>query len=223
MDLTSTLLPNWLLWTGAVVFALLLYVAWRRAPWAHLTQYKHRRLNVWLGASVIMFVLWNIAAGTRPGLNLHLLGATAMTLMFGPELAFLGLTLVMLIATLTGHGNLASLPVNALLSGALPVALAFAIYRLVDTRLPNHFFIYVFVNAFASAGIVTATTGIIIISLLSALAIYPSAYLFSEYLPYFILLSWSEALLTGMVITLLVVYRPEWVATFDDKRYLQGK
>jgi uncharacterized membrane protein len=24
-------------------------------------------------------------------------------------------------------------------------------------------------------------------------------------------------------VTLMVVYRPEWVATFDDKRYIEGK
>jgi len=26
-----------------------------------------------------------------------------------------------------------------------------------------------------------------------------------------------------MILTLLVVYRPEWVATFDDRRYLTGR
>jgi uncharacterized membrane protein len=31
------------------------------------------------------------------------------------------------------------------------------------------------------------------------------------------------ATLTGMLITLLVVYRPSWVATFDDRRYLRDK
>lgn len=223
MDLTSDLLPRWLLWLGAIIFGLLLYGAVRRAPWARLTKDNPSQLHVWLGAVVVLFVLWNIAAGTRPGLNLHLLGATAMTLMFGPELAFLALTLAMLAAIVTGHGNIASLPVNAVLSGALPVTLAFAIYRLVDARLPNHFFVYVFVNAFAAAGLVTATTGFLIASLLSALGTYPSSYLFSEYFPYFVLLSWSEALLTGMTITLMVVYRPAWVETFDDTRYLQGK
>ena len=28
---------------------------------------------------------------------------------------------------------------------------------------------------------------------------------------------------SGMVMTLLVVYRPRWVATFDDARYLRNK
>lgn len=29
--------------------------------------------------------------------------------------------------------------------------------------------------------------------------------------------------LTGMVLTLAVVYRPSWVATFDDARYIKGR
>ena len=52
---------------------------------------------------------------------------------------------------------------------------------------------------------------------------YSFEYLLDEYLPYFILLGFSEAWLSGMVITLFVIYRPEWVMTFDDSRYLTGK
>jgi uncharacterized membrane protein len=33
-------------------------------------------------------------------------------------------------------------------------------------------------------------------------------------------MAWSEAVTTGMAITLMVVYRPQWVSTFDDKAYL---
>jgi uncharacterized membrane protein len=52
---------------------------------------------------------------------------------------------------------------------------------------------------------------------------YPVAYLLDEYLPYFLLLGFSEGWLSGMVITLFVVYRPQWVASFEDARYLGRK
>ena len=52
---------------------------------------------------------------------------------------------------------------------------------------------------------------------------YEWEYLSGEYLPYFLLLAFSEAWLSGMVMTLFVVYRPNWVLTFDDSRYLTGK
>jgi len=52
---------------------------------------------------------------------------------------------------------------------------------------------------------------------------YPWDYLINEYFPYFLLLGFSEAWLSGMAMTLFVVYRPEWVITFDDSRYLADK
>ena len=33
----------------------------------------------------------------------------------------------------------------------------------------------------------------------------------------------KTAFITGGALTLLVVYRPQWVATFDDARYIAGK
>jgi uncharacterized membrane protein len=53
--------------------------------------------------------------------------------------------------------------------------------------------------------------------------VYSFDYLAENYLPFYFLMAWAEAFSTGMIITLLVVYRPEWVATFDDHRYLSSK
>ncbi|HEX6828870.1 MAG TPA: energy-coupling factor ABC transporter permease, partial [Burkholderiales bacterium] len=112
---------------------------------------------------------------------------------------------------------------NALLTGALPVLVSHAVYRLADTRLPNHFFVYVFVNGFFGGALSMVVAGLAGSALLAAAGAYPAAYLYGEYLPFYTLLAWSEALLTGMAVTLMVVYRPDWIGTFDDLRYLRGK
>ncbi|MPN48256.1 hypothetical protein SDC9_195862 [bioreactor metagenome] len=52
---------------------------------------------------------------------------------------------------------------------------------------------------------------------------YPLDFLLSDYLPYFLLLGFSEGWLSGALITVMVIYRPEWVAAFDDRRYLMNK
>lgn len=39
----------------------------------------------------------------------------------------------------------------------------------------------------------------------------------------FPMLMFGEAFLNGAVITLTVAYKPQWVATFHDRWYLQGK
>ena len=53
--------------------------------------------------------------------------------------------------------------------------------------------------------------------------VYTWDYLFTQYLPYMLLLGFSEGWLSGMAMTLMVVYKPEWVSTFDDRTYLMNK
>jgi uncharacterized membrane protein len=53
------------------------------------------QLNVWLGTVVLLILVWSMKAGVKPGLNMHLLGATIFTLMFGRQLAVIGFSLVL--------------------------------------------------------------------------------------------------------------------------------
>jgi uncharacterized membrane protein len=53
--------------------------------------------------------------------------------------------------------------------------------------------------------------------------VYPADMLFSDYLPAYILLGFAEAWLNGAAITMMVVYYPHWVGSFDDSRYLKNK
>ena len=66
-----------------------------------------------------------------------------------------------------------------------------------------------------------AALGLTICFVLSEAGAYTQDYLHSEYLPFYILMAWSEAVLTGMAVTLMAAYRPDWLVTFDDKRYLK--
>lgn len=220
MNLVSSHIPQ----TWSAVFWLLNLVLFillaRKAAWRMLK--SPADLNVFLGATVALFGLWLISAGIRPGLNLHLLGATALTLMFRPMFAILALALV--IAGLTLHnGQFNAYPANLLLMGVLPVSVSWAIYRFVDGRLPNHMFIYIFLNCFFGAGIAMASVGAGATLLAAALGAYTIDYLLENYLPFYLLMAWAESFATGMIMTLMVVYRPEWVATFDDRRYLDSK
>jgi len=220
MNLVSGNIPahwQWLLWLSSALIGGL--VAWR-ARWGMMAD--QRNLNIFLGATVAVLALWLIKAGIKPGLNFHLLGATALTLMFRPLFALFGLALV--IAAITfWHGEYAAFAPNLLIMGVVPVAVSWTIYRFVDRRLPNHFFIYVFLNAFFGAAVAISAVGFASTGFVALSGVYPLDYLLQEYLPYYLLMAWSEAFLTGMIVTLMVVYKPEWVATFDDKRYIEGK
>lgn len=221
MNLPDSLLPAPWYWVAHLLFAPALGWSLYAAPWRRLRD--NEQLHLFLGTCVTLMVLWSIKTGIRPGLNFHLLGATAFTLMFGPRLAIVGLSVVLLGATIFGYSGWESFSVNGLLMGVLPASVSFLIFRLVDGKLPNHFFVYIFLNAFVGAGLAMAATGLAATWLMAAAGAYSADYLYSQYLPYFLLMGWSEALLTGMTMTMLVVYRPQWVGTFDDARYIRNK
>lgn len=221
MNFPDDLLPrNWY-WAGHILFAVALALAAWRAPWSRLKQSE--QLNVWLGACVFMMVLWSIKTGLRPGLNFHLLGVTALTLMIGPELAFLGVAIVLAGVTLSGGAGWQGFSLNAVCMGLVPVILSNAIYRLADRHLPNNFFVYVFVNAFFASALAMASVGLVSSSMLWLSGTYRGDYLTAQYLPYFILMAWSEAMLGGMLMSMMVAYRPQWVSSFDDRRYIHNK
>jgi uncharacterized membrane protein len=221
MNLTADLLgPTWYRAALPVGCALLVYAAYR-APWQRLAD--STQLNVFLGTVVSLVVLWSIHTGVRPGLSFHLLGATACTLMFGPRFALIAMTLVMIGAAASGSLHWWSLPLNLLIMGAVPVGVSAAILFAVERWLPAHLFVYIFAVAFFGAAAAMLATGVVATLLLVAGGVYPFEYLQTEYLPWFILLAWAEAFTTGAAITLMVVYRPQWVATFDDARYLRRR
>ncbi|MGA8051945.1 MAG: hypothetical protein WCA09_17325 [Burkholderiales bacterium] len=95
----------------------------------------------------------------------------------------------------------------ALAGMALAAALACALER----YSPPNLFVYVFGAAFAGAGLsMVASLGA---HRLLGSSIEPFAALG-------LMLGFGEGFLTGALVTLFVVYRREWVATFDDARYL---
>lgn len=221
MNFPDHLLPDALLWSCDGLVLLLIGVAARSAPWRRLAQVE--LLNVWLGACVALMLVWNIKTGIKPGLNFHLLGATLMTLMFGPQLALIGLAIVLIGVTLAGASGWDSFAFNLLLMGTLPVLFSHRLFTLADRKLPNHLFVYIFIDAFLGAALTIVLYGLASVLLLALAGAYRSAYLMHDYLPYYILLAWSEAMLTGMAVTLMTAFRPQWLCTFDDVRYLGRK
>lgn len=220
MNLVSANIPAAWLWFLWALAALLGGLVLRRAGWRMLGDKAN--LNVFLAATVAVLGLWLIKTGIKPGLNFHLLGATVLTLMFRPLFALLAIALITAGITLL-HGEYAAFAANWLIMGAVPVGVSWAIYRLVDRRLPNHLFIYVFLNGFFGAALAVMCVGLASTAFAALAGAYPLGYLLEEYLPFYLLMAWSEAFATGMLVTVMVVYKPQWVATFDDRRYLLDK
>ncbi|MDP3125021.1 MAG: energy-coupling factor ABC transporter permease [Thiobacillus sp.] len=226
MDFTATslfasVLPESFHWGGWLGLA---FLAWRwlmSGDWRQLAD--PQRLNLFLGATVVVLALWQIRSGVKPGLSFHLYGMAALTLMFGFWRASFAGVLILFANAAFGRGSWAALGMDALLMAALPAAVSWGIFHLLDRRLPNHFFIYVLGNGFFGAALSVVAIGLATTALMALGGAYTLDYLLGHYTPYALMISWGEAFTTGMMVTVMTVYRPEWVESFDDARYIQNK
>jgi len=221
MNLPASLFGTAWHWVSWALTALVLYQVWRRAPWARLRDVT--QLNLLLGIAAMLALVWSMKAGVKPGLNLHLLGAMLAVLCLGARLALVALALALTGIAFNGGIDWQAWPINYVLMAVVPVILANAIRKWVERHLPAHFFVFVFVVGFAGSFVVIMLQGVFASVALAFSGAYEVGYLANGYLPFFLLLGFSEAWLSGALITLFVVYRPEWVVTFDDRRYLLNK
>lgn len=207
-------------WPAVATVLLVAVLAWsaRVAPWTRLATAPAR--HVYFGATLGVTLLWLGTARVGAGLGLHLLGATILCLMFGGPLAVLAVTVAGAAATLVVGGGAGELALRVLAAGILPVAVSHAVLRVAEARLPPNFFVYVFVAAFLGGALAMAATGAVAAL---ALAGAPATAARGAFVELVLLLGFGEATLTGMLLTIFVVYRPGWVATFSDARYLRRR
>ena len=221
MNLPDALLPSLWVGSGWVLFLAVLGVALYRAPWYHLRD--SRAANTWLAACVAVMLLWSLEGGIAAGLHFHLLGMTVLTLMFGWQFAIISVVLALVGVTANGDAGWGAFAWNVLAMGVVPVLVTTLLLRFSLRSLPANFFVYVFFVAFLggvlSMGLVGLTTSL----LLFWSDVYPWKVVSGSYLPVYLLLLFPEGFVSGMLMSIIVVYRPEWVSTFDDNYYLRGK
>jgi uncharacterized membrane protein len=206
------LFSAYLLWFAVLGRALQI------APWRQLKTYG--LLNVYLVAVAMLIFLWCFDASATPGLGFHFLGLTVFTLMFGWSLGVLGASLTSLVIAVQ-TGVLDALPLNGLLIGVLPVSVSYAIYYGVHHYLPRHLFIYIFLCAFLGSIIAAGATVVALASSLILINAYSLERVIQEYFPFLPLYLFPEGLLNGMLTTILIGVRPQWLKTFDDASYLK--
>ncbi|MGA1562246.1 MAG: energy-coupling factor ABC transporter permease [Gammaproteobacteria bacterium] len=210
----------WVIASFLLLLPLLLWAGWR-ADWARMQ--LQGMTHVWLAISVALMVLWYLRAGIHDGLDLHLLGLTFMTLLFGWRFALLGGFFALAGVTYAGAGSWETLALNAWGQVVMPVLVSYWTYYLVDRHLPRHFFVYVFLNGFVGGMLAITTAGLVAFGLASTTDAFSALQLENDFLLFLPMLIFPEGLMNGMAIAIAVIYRPQWVWSFDDSLYLQGK
>ncbi|MGL6301706.1 energy-coupling factor ABC transporter permease [Aeromonas caviae] len=202
-----------LLWLVLLAFSL--NASLLRTLGAH-PLYQH----LCLGGAIVLVPLWSLRAGLHEGLEIHFLGLTSLTLLLGWRLALLAPCLTLLLLAYFGVIPLADIGWQALIGVALPVATSWLLFLGSWAWLPRHLFVYLFVAAFLGGALSISAKVIASALLMGVSGTYSWHTISADYLSIWPLLLFPEALLNGMTMTLLAVYRPHWVNTFFDREYL---
>ncbi len=221
MDLSAVPLPGFLAACAWIIALPLLAWAVAKAPWRRFA--SSEMVHVWYGTILAVTLLWLLRATVGTHFAFHLLGAAGMAMTCGGPLALVGGAVVVGLTTLITDATPANSAVVWLIQIALPAGVALATLRAGERMLPPNLFVYLFVAGFLGAALAFGAAGLAGAWILVAGAGDPAEVVYGDYVPYLLYLAFGEATLTGMLVTLAVVYRPHWVATFDDCRYIDGQ
>lgn len=197
----------------AFACALLAWAA-RGLPWYKLRG-DPEALRVLLLATVALAAMRWFNADALQGVKLHFIGATVASLMFGARFALWSMAAVSLAAWAMGSAWYGWAP-DFLVCGASGVLVSEAVGRFIERRLPPNLLIYVWVRGFFGGALAIAASHLLKAGV-AAVQDDPSM---AAYLAAAPPMMFGEGFFCGAAMALIVVYRPEWCATFDDARYL---
>jgi uncharacterized membrane protein len=209
---TSALALSWV--------AFVLVIAWAvwRVKWERIAECGFGR--VWHGAIAFVVLLWSLKASLRDGFTFHLLGIVATFLALGLPLAITSAALSLFVLAIIQQAAFVNIAPTFFIMVAPALAVGRFALWFVEKHLPPHMFVYLFGAAFAGAGLSIVAVVPISLFIWSQFSDRSFFRVMSDYLPIAIQLGFAEAVLTGMLITIGVVYKPHWISTFEDARYL---
>lgn len=206
-------------WIGWLGWAGVLYGTYPREFFPKLRQevgYQHLAFS----SAVVLFALWALQAGIKEGLDIHFLGVTTLALCHGWRIAIWITTVPLALMAIFGFVPVADIGMTALTTAILPIVFSYAIFALSYQYLTRHLFIYIFIAAFIGAAL-TIVFQLSVTSLWYWAADRHSWHeIVHNYLQIALLMWFPEALLNGMAVTVMAVYRPHWLRTFYDREYL---
>ncbi|MBV7316595.1 energy-coupling factor ABC transporter permease [Shewanella sp. NIFS-20-20] len=225
MQYWSTLWANidWR-WQNDYLLMALIWLAWMVIIWPSVElklvmQAASLRQRLWL-TTLAIFGLWLMDASIHPSLHLHFLGLTLCMLMFGWRLATVALLLPSMAFSLLVLEQPWQFFAYSLIAISLPLFVSYVVYHRCFHLLPHHVFVYIFCGGFLNAAVTLLVHLLLWAGFVYMTTEVSGEYLWDNYLTIAPLLMFPEALLNGMLITLLVVYRPQWLYDYSDRIYL---
>lgn len=203
-----------LLWLTTVLTAL--YRAHRQLP-----RLQPVAIHLFRGAIPILTLLALLKTAAAPGLELHLIGLTATTLLMGSRLAILAAAFSQLLLLTLGELPPAALGLNGLTHAAIPIAVSASLAALLRRYLPPTPFIYTLGAGFLG-GILAILAAMLATALIHhAGGVYPWDTLWHKYLQTLPIIAYPEGFINGVFATAMVAFHPNLLATFNPNDYLK--
>jgi len=199
---------------AALLVASAAAVALAFRPFAVLRERALR--GPWLAALAILPFAWTTLRALPPGSSLQLSGACLLVLMFGWPLAVWTLLAVAAASAWLAGASPAEGVELAAWHGVVPATFALAVGIGIRRWLPSQVFVYILGRAFLGTALALMAAG----ALGTLVRPLPPATDAGTLLVGHWLVAWGEAMLTGMLTAIFVAYRPGWLLTWSDRRYL---
>lgn len=217
MILESDLLSISMLSGLSLLQLVLLLAAGWHIPWRQLDA-APARLHLLGLAFLFLLGLWGIRTHVHPLFGLHPLGTTTVTLLLGAPLALWIGTLAQLADLILRGGDPAMLLVDSLFNVSLPVAVTLLVLRAALRWGPRNLYIYLLGVGFLGAGLSMLAVCLVLLLLMTLAGHLDSLAGWSPaLLP---LMMFPEGFVNGALVTMLAVYAPGWMKTFDDRHFL---
>lgn len=179
--------------------------------------------HAWLGGAVFVALLWMLQVRVAGTPAFGMLGCALYALVFGYSRALLGLTLAVLLHAVMTGGSWVNLGLEGLLLAVVPSAAATVLREQIERRLPRNPFVFMIGNGMFSTLAATALTRLALIAATWPVGPPHPAVALGAYLGATMLMAWSEAIVSGMLLSALVVFRPELVLTYREELYSRSR
>lgn len=175
-----------------------------------------------------LIIAWNFrafmsksSAEAMVGLSFHFFGASLLVVMFGLWEAIALLFITSLFAVLLVTADIQETATHFLQVGVLPAFISACIISIINRNLPKHLFVFILGRGYVAGLASTLISGLLI-------ATY---YAFTNDTPFggkdpagwfvgLLVLSFTEGSLSGMLIAIFTIYKPQWVSTYSSKSYM---
>nr|WP_255428166.1 hypothetical protein [Ramlibacter cellulosilyticus] len=185
-------------------------------PWGILLR-APALLTPALATLVVLPWLWALPALQHSALPLQWSGAVLVLLMLGWPLAVPVLAAVGAVAWTISPLTVEQAVSLTVWLGVVPASLAVLVGALLRRWTPDHAFIYILGRGFLGAVLCLFASGLLAQHFGAALPGVSSD--LSRVARW--LMAWGDAFVTGMLTAIFVAFKPEWLLTWSDARYLR--